>query len=167
VQAAQRILPTGEKYYTKGFEKPGSALRLGLVDVDTQIILVCEGYATGLSIRMATDHRFPVFVAFDAGNLAHVVPLLRELYPETRMLLCADDDWQTRDPISKKLNNPGRTAAKNIAKQVVGCDIVYPVFDDTRQDRDTDFDDLRTRQGLDAVKRQLFGAITMMERVHG
>jgi putative DNA primase/helicase len=116
---------------------------------------------------MATEQRFPVYVAFDAGNLAHVVPLLRELHPEVRMLICADDDWQTRDPITKKLNNPGRTAAKNIAKQVNGCDIVYPVFDGTRQHGDTDFDDLRIRQGLDAVKRQLLGAITMMERVHG
>lgn len=167
IQAAQRILPSGEKYYTKGFEKPGSALRLGAVDAGTQLVLVCEGYATGLSIRMATEQRFPVYVAFDAGNLAHVVPLLRELHPEVRMLICADDDWQTRDPITKKLNNPGRTAAKNIAKQVSGCDIVYPVFDDTRKHADTDFDDLRMRQGLDAVKRQLLGAITMMERVHG
>jgi putative DNA primase/helicase len=167
IQAAQRILPTGEKYYTKGFDKPGSALRLGVFDAYTQLMLVVEGYATGLSVRMATDRRFPVYVAFDAGNLAHVVPLLRELHPDVWILICADDDWLTRDPITKKLNNPGRTTAKAIAKTVPGCDIVYPVFDRTRQAGDTDFDDLRTRQGLEAVSRQLMGAVQMMERVHG
>ncbi|CAN5859055.1 hypothetical protein BH11PSE13_BH11PSE13_12350 [soil metagenome] len=167
VQAAQRILPTGEKYYTKGFSKPGSALRLGTVANDTQLLLVCEGYATGLTCRLATDRRFPVFVAFDAGNLAHVVPLIRELHPDRWVLICADDDHLTRDPITEKLNNPGRTAAKAIAKQTPCVDIVYPIFDRTRQAGDTDFDDLRMRQGLPVVARQLQGVIQMMERVHG
>lgn len=167
IQAAQRILPDGSKYFTKGFSKPGCALRLGVVDDATVPILVVEGYATGLSVRMATDHSLPVYVAFDAGNLAHVVPMLRDLHEDVRLLICADDDWKTVDPITKRLSNPGRTAAKSIAKQTSGCDIVYPVFDRTRQHADTDFDDLRMRQGLDAVRRQLLGAISMMERVHG
>lgn len=168
IQAAQRILPSGEKKYSYGFDKPGCALRLGLVDDATPLLLVVEGYATGLTVRAALDYRLPVYVAFDAGNLAHVVPMLRELHPEVRILVCADDDWQTRDPRTKQLNNPGRTAAKAIAKQVAAVDLVYPVFDNkTRQLGDTDFDDLRMRQGLEAVSRQLRGVVQMMERVHG
>lgn len=168
IQAAQRILPNGEKYFTKGFQKPGCALRLGAVDEDTELVIVVEGYATGLSVRMAVEHQFPVYVAFDAGNLAHVVPLLRELHSDVRMLICADDDHLTRDQVTGELNNPGRTAAKAIAKQVPGCDIVYPVFDSKKRERsDTDFDDLRIRQGLDEVKRQLLGVVAMMGRVHG
>lgn len=167
VQAAQRILPDGRKFYTAGFSKPGCALRLGVVDGSTQLLVVVEGYATGLTVRTALDRQIPVYVAFDAGNLHHVVRMLRELHPEVRMLICADDDWRTRDPITKELNNPGRTAAKAIAKQVSGVDIVYPIFDRTRQDGDTDFDDLRIRQGLEAAQRQLQGAVRMMERVHG
>ena len=131
-------------------------------------MLVVEGYATGLTVRMALERELPVYVAFDAGNLAHVVPLLRELHADVRMLICADDDWRTRDPITGALTNPGRTAAKAIAKQVHGVDIVYPVFEaKRRQPGDTDFDDLRMRQGLAAVSRQLQGAVRMMERVHG
>ncbi|RYF58463.1 MAG: hypothetical protein EOO27_12500 [Comamonadaceae bacterium] len=167
VQAAQRILPNGEKKYSYGFSKPGCALRLGAVDDNTQLVLVVEGYATGLTVRTALDRQLPVYVAFDAGNLHHVVPMLRELHPEVRMLICADDDWLTRDPITRALNNPGRTAAKTVAKLVPGVDIVYPIFDDTRQPPDTDFDDLRLRQGLEACRRQLRMAVSMMERVHG
>lgn len=167
VQAAQRILPNGEKMYSAGFSKPGCSLRLGTVNDSTQLIAVVEGYATGLTVRTALDHQIPVYVAFDAGNLHHVVPMLRELHPDVRLLICADDDWLTRDPITKQLNNPGRTAAKAIAKQVPCVDIVYPIFDRTRQAGDTDFDDLRMRQGIEAAARQLQGAVRMMERVHG
>jgi putative DNA primase/helicase len=167
IQAAQSIMPNGEKKYSYGFSKPGCALRLGAVDESTQLVAVVEGYATGLTVRTALDRQIPVYVAFDAGNLYHVLPILRELHPDVRMLICADDDWRTRDPQTGELNNPGRTAAKAIAKQVPGVDIVYPIFDRTRQDSDTDFDDLRLRQGIEAAQRQLQSAVRMMERVHG
>ncbi|WP_395351039.1 toprim domain-containing protein [Variovorax sp. UC122_21] len=168
LRGLQFIRPDGQKVYLRGFDKQGAALRLGTVEDDTQLLLVVEGYATGLTVRMALDHRLPVFVAFDAGNLAHVVPLLRELHPDVRILICADDDWKTVDQRTQRLNNPGRTAARAIARQVTGVDMVYPVFDNTRRgEKDTDFDDLRTREGLEVARRQLEGAVQMMERVHG
>ena len=168
LRGIQFIRPDGQKVFLRGFDKPGTALRLGEVDDFTPILLVVEGYATGLTVRTAIARRLPVFVAFDAGNLAHVVPLLRDLHPDVGILICADDDWQTREQRTQKLINPGRTAAKAIAKQVPGVDIVYPVFDDRKRGRkQTDFDDLRTLQGLEVVTRQLENALTMMERVHG
>lgn len=168
VQAAQRILPSGEKYYTKGFAKPGCALRLGVIDERTRLIIVCEGYATGLTIRTALDWQIPVYVAFDAGNLHHVVLLVRQLHDDVRILICADDDHLTRDPITKKLNNPGRTAARAIAKTVDAVEVVYPVFDPhTREKGDTDFDDLRIRQGLAVCTRQLHRTIRQLEAVRG
>lgn len=181
LKAVQRIYPgpradsrTGEdlpqKVYTRGFSKPGCALRLGTVEDNADdapaVVLVCEGYATGLTLRMATDRRVAVYVALDAGNLQHVVPLVADLHPDHQVLICADDDWKTCDPAGKP-NNPGRTAATEIARQVEGCDIVYPVFAPlTRQPKDTDFNDLHARQGLDAVRRQLRAVLHMMERVH-
>lgn len=169
LRAVQRILPNGAKLFTKGFEKPGCCTRLGVFDPELNpLILVVEGYATGLTARMATDWQHPVFVALDAGNLAHVVPLLRRLYPSTRILILADDDWQTRDQQTMKLNNPGRTAARAIAKQVDGCDYVTPVFNaETRQKKDTDFNDLHVREGIEAVRRQLRGVVAAMARFYG
>lgn len=168
LRGLQFIRPDGAKIYQRGFGKPGCALRLGEHPGDVRLICVVEGYATGLTVRLAVDKALPVYVALDAGNLAHVVPLLRELYPDVRILVCADDDWRTRDQHSGRLTNPGRTVAKQTCRQVPGCDFVWPVFEpSTRGEKDTDFDDLRQRQGLDAVKRQLQGCISMMERVHG
>jgi len=168
LRGIQFIRPDGQKVYLRGFDKPGSSLRLGTVEASTQLLLVVEGYATGLTVRTAIERRFPVYVAFDAGNLAHVVPLLRELHPELRILICADDDWQTKDQRTQRLTNPGRAAAKAIAKQVPGVDVIYPVFDDARRElKDTDFNDLQMRQGLEVVQRQLETVVRMMERVHG
>lgn len=168
LRALQFIRPDGAKIYLKGFEKPGCALRLGEVTDTTPLVLVCEGYATGLSIRLGVNGAFPVFVAWDAGNLAHVVPLVRALYPLKRLLVCADDDWKTFDRRTGQLNNPGRTAAKKVARDVPGCDLVWPVFNAaTRQDKDTDFDDLRQREGLHVVRRQLAGLIADMGRIYG
>lgn len=169
LQAVQRILPSGQKYFTKGFDKPGCCVRLGDIDpTATALLMVAEGYATGLSARMATDLEHPVFVALDAGNLAHVVPLLRKLYPVTRILILADDDWLTKDQHSGELVNPGRTAARFIARKVEGCDLVWPIFKAaTREEKDTDFNDLHVREGLDAVRKQLSGVVTMMARRYG
>ncbi len=169
LRALQFIKPDGGKVYQRGMDKPGCSVRLGDIDGETTaLLLVVEGFATGLTARMACDRRWPVFVALDAGNLAHVVPLLRRLYPRTRILILADDDWKTVDRVSGAPSNPGRKAAKAVAHQVEGCDIVWPVFAEaTRGEKDTDFNDLQAREGLDVVRKQLTGVVAAMARHYG
>lgn len=148
LKALQRIWPDGRKRFTRGFDKPGTCLRLGHVVVGERI-LVCEGYATGLTLRMAVGRRLPVVVALDAGNLLPVADLMRRLHPEARLLLCADDDWQTQ-------GNPGRDKALKAARAVGECDYVYPIFRRaSRGPKDTDFNDLQAREGLQCVRQQL------------
>lgn len=163
LRAVQRIKPDGQKFFTKGFAKAGCALRLGeILSEAMNVVLVCEGYSTGLTIRMATGHQLPVYVALDAGNLVHVVPLVRDLHPGHFILICADDDWKTRDHAGE-LNNPGRAAARSVAKLVRNCDFLWPVFNAaTRDEKDTDFNDLHQRQGLEAVARQIRSVLNAM-----
>ncbi len=162
LRGVQRIFADGAKRFTKGFAKTGCALRLGTV-VPGRVILVCEGYATGLTLRMATSRMFVVYVALDAGNLVHAVPLLRELHSDCPLLICGDDDHLTRDQQTGKLNNPGRTTARKVAKTVEHCDFLWPVFAAaTRGPKDTDFNDLHARQGLDAVTRQINSVLHAM-----
>lgn len=166
LRAVQRIKPDGGKLFTKGFIKNGCAVRLGEAKPGF-IILVCEGYATGLSLRMAIDHQLAVYVALDAGNLQHVVPLVRELHPDCRILICADDDYRTRDHAGRPMN-VGRAKALQVAKATVGTDILYPIFDAaTRGPKDTDFNDLHARQGLEAVRRQLGAVVQAMRAKYG
>ncbi len=154
LRAVQRIWPEGAKRFTKGFSKTGCCVRLGALEgARMKLLLVCEGYATGLTLRMATEREFPVFVALDAYNLVAVVELLRGLYPHSFILVCADDDWKSTDHVG---SNPGCRHARLAAKNTDSCEIVWPVFNDkTRQVKDTDFNDLHQREGLDVVARQL------------
>lgn len=177
LKGVQRVYPgprkhwrTGEdlpqKTFTRDCAKAGCATRLGEVDAHdwSQVILVCEGYATGLSIRMATERQWPLFVAMDAGNLSLVIEILRKLYPKHPLLICADDDWKTTQP-----PNPGRNTAKRICKMVDACHMVYPVFPATlaRSRKHTDFNDLHAVAGLDTVARQVLPVIEMVRRLHG
>jgi putative DNA primase/helicase len=148
LRGVQQIFTDGSKRFTKGLAKPGVCLRLGLVQVG-EPLLVCEGYATGLTLRMAVGKRLPVFVALDAGNLMPVCELLRALYPRSRILICADDDYRTP-------SNPGREKAHKVSRAVERSAYVYPVFlPRMRGPKDTDFNDLHIGFGLNVVQRQL------------
>lgn len=172
--ATQRIYPgprrhgrTGEslpeKTFTKGFEKPGASLRLGQV-VPGELILIAEGYATALTIRMATARTLPVFMALDAYNLMPVCSLVRALYPNERLLICADDDWKTRNH-ARELWNAGRVKATEAAKAIDRCDVVYPSFAGLpRGDKHTDFNDLQVLGGLDRVRLQLDAVLNAIRR---
>ena len=105
-------------------------------------LCVAEGYATGASIHQATG--WPVAVAFDAGSLEPVARALREANPGARFIICADDDHRT-------VGNPGRSKAEAAARAVGGV-LAVPVFGPERPDAATDFNDLATLEGLDAVR---------------
>jgi putative DNA primase/helicase len=156
LKALQVIRPDGSKRFTRGFEKPGCCLRLGHVVVG-EPILVCEGYATGLTLRMAVQRRLPVVVALDAGNLLPVLELLRALHGHSRLLVCADDDWRTA-------GNPGREKAHKASRAVERCAYTWPIFrPGNRGPKDTDFNDLHQREGLNVVRRQLRHVLPMLD----
>lgn len=148
LRAVQIIQPDGTKRFTKGFEKPRCCVRLGHVAVGDPILL-CEGYATGLTLRMAVERRLPVVVALDAGNLLPVAELMRAMHPQCRILVCADDDYRTP-------GNPGRDKAYRVTRAVADTAYTWPIFRAAnRGPKDTDFNDLQAREGLHAVRRQL------------
>ena len=106
------------------------------------VLVVCEGFATGASIHEATGHA--VAVAFNAGNLLPVAQALYNKYPALGIIIAADDDWQTD-------GNPGITKATEAA-QAVGGYLIKPQFGDSRPDKATDFNDMHQLLGPDAVK---------------
>jgi putative DNA primase/helicase len=90
----QKITPDGAKRFNKGMEKKGAECRIGEIASDDRIVMVAEGYATGRSIRMATDGTIPLSVCFDAGGILPAARALRAAYPDIHLLICADDDWR-------------------------------------------------------------------------
>ncbi|UQA71435.1 toprim domain-containing protein [Stenotrophomonas maltophilia] len=114
-------------------------------------IAIAEGYATAASIHQATGGC--VVVAWDAGNLAAVARAWRSAVPDGSFVICADNDQWTRQP----LDNPGVTHATRTAAEI-DARVAWPEFTTLHgdDDRPTDFNDLHLREGLEAVRTQLF-----------
>lgn len=84
---------------------------------DSHIICVAEGYATGMSIFMATG--YPVALSFVANNLPKVGAALRQKYPNAQFVYCADDD-SAKDDTGKKY--------AQMALDITGGIMVLPKF---------------------------------------
>jgi putative DNA primase/helicase len=160
----QEIRADGSKKYSGGMDKHGAACRLGAEPVDGDIIIVVEGYATGLSVRMAVDGKFVVFVAFDAVGLLHVAKILRGKYPNSLILFCADDDYLT--------GNKGLEKANAAADAVGRSSVLLPVFTAPRRASKndeslpalTDFNDLHVAESLEAARSQIMARIDSLSQ---
>ena len=106
---------------------------------------IAEGFATAASIHEATG--YSVIVAFNAGKLVDAAKFVQNKFPDIKIIICADDDYQTE-------GNPGLTKAKEAAKSVNGY-VAIPDFGDNRPNGFKDFNDLYQSHGIDAVKHCL------------
>ncbi len=69
--------------------KKGCFSVIGKVE-SSNIIQICEGFATGASLHQETGH-FTV-IGLDAGNLEPVASTIRKLYPSSQIIICGDND---------------------------------------------------------------------------
>jgi phage/plasmid primase-like uncharacterized protein len=138
----QFIQPDGSKKFLTGGEVVGSYFAIGRHD---SILCICEGFATGASIREASG--FAVAVAFNAGNLLAVAKLMRDKFPDYTIIICADNDVKTE-------GNPGLSKAKEAAERIGGM-FTFVKFQESELidgKVPTDFNDLHRLRGLDAVR---------------
>jgi putative DNA primase/helicase len=139
----QRIFPNGSKRHHPGGQVKGCFYSIG-DPAKSDIIYICEGFATGASVHQATGQA--VFIAFTANNLEAVTGIAKKRHPEKQIIIASDNDIETakRRP---DIGNPGRKAAEAAAAAhgVEMC--ICPI--------DSDFNDLHHAHGLEAVKKAL------------
>lgn len=145
ITSLQTISPNGEKRFLSGGKVQGGFYQIG---DESDGVVICEGFATGASIHKATG--LVVAVAFHAGNLLPVAKAIQDKFPNKKLIIAADDDWQ-------KDINTGLVKAKEAALEVGGY-LTVPQFPKNRGDKDTDFNDLHRSEGIDAVRRQIESA---------
>lgn len=166
IHSLQAIFPDAknalhrDKDFMKGGAKEGLFYTIG--KPVSGIILICEGFATGASLHEATGHA--VVVAFDAGNLAHVARAIRGAFPEMSIVVCADNDQWTTEPIS----NPGVYHARAAAREV-RAHLAIPPFSEAdgvddpekpgKKKGPTDFNDLVVLRGPEAVREAIMLAL--------
>lgn len=144
VRGFQRITTAGEKFFQSGAFVTGNFY---LIPGDMSTVFVCEGYATGASIHMATGQA--VVVAFNAGNLDAATASAKEAFSGSKFVIAADDDRWTTNRKGEPWN-PGQVKASEAAAKHC-LPMVTPAFKDLSK-QPTDFNDLHTLEGLDAVR---------------
>ena len=153
LMSLQRIWPNGDR---KQMWQPGGSVGLyNTIGADryktTKILYVCEGWATGWSIHLAT--KCAVIVAFFDGGLTTVGQIMREKFPKAKLIFCADNDRWSPVKREDKLVNPGVYAARTAGQECKGS-VAIPEFADL-EGEPTDYDDLRRAEGLKAVRTWL------------
>ena len=109
--------------------------------------VICEGFSTAASIHETTS--IPVVVSFASGQLGNVAKAISIKYPDAELLIAADDDHQTKEPIE----NPGVHFATKAAASV-RARFAVPRFCDPEA-RGTDFNDLAVIEGAGVVRSQI------------
>ena len=149
----QRIWPDGAKRPVKGTPMVGAYHVIGKPVRGGRVIIV-EGYATGVSVHLATGGC--VVVAFNAGNLQPVAVKIRAAMPDADIVIGADDDaftvYPDNHPKAGQPWNPGIEAAAQAAYAVNGG-VALPMWtENNRPGKRTDFNDLHADEGIEAVK---------------
>lgn len=91
INSVQRIAADGTKLFLTGGKAKGSVFFIGPYLARERWL--CEGYATGLSLRLALRSMYrdaQVIVCFSAGNLAYIGQTVKELRPAAYVM--ADND---------------------------------------------------------------------------
>jgi putative DNA primase/helicase len=139
--------PSKKIFWPTGVQVAGHSFVLGKIQRGKPIHFA-EGYATAASIHEVLG--VPVVVAFNSGNLFAVAKAYHEKYRDCPFVFCADDDWQSTDHADRPYN-AGLKSAKEAADATHGY-VVVPKFSD-RRPGDVDFNDLRMKEGDEALKR--------------
>jgi len=163
IQTLQFIDQNGKKSFLKGGKKQGNYFIVSKNKItQSSTIYLAEGFATAVSINMATNS--PVVVAFDAGNIEAVLKNLKEKFADKNFVITADNDLYSE-------KNIGLQKA-NLAGQKYGAKVIIPNFnnlvslnsDINHHLKPTDFNDLHQIAGLEIVKNQIHNSTQMIAK---
>jgi putative DNA primase/helicase len=149
LSTCELIDQAGRKSAIAGGAKKGgfwAAQPLPEGDGEGVTLLIGEGVATVLSAREGTGH--PAVAALSCGNLRAVAEAMRSRYPKAVVTVLADivKDTSAPDPHARE------------AARAVGGKLAVPDFGENRPEGCTDFNDLHTVRGLEAVGAAITGA---------
>ena len=146
----QTITENGKKLFAPGSRKKNAYFEIPGTKQNDQFLFVAEGFATAITVHMATGSR--VICAFDCGNLPLIVENFAEKYPNLQIVVAGDDDHFGGV-------NSGRLAAKSVAKI---SSAIFPVFS-SNEGNPTDWNDLHFRESLEEVTKQIEATLDKAE----
>ena len=158
IMSIQWISEDGEKRYFEGAGLDGAFWECWLYEAMEEnpknTILLGEGFATMLKIFQLMQDK-PVVAAMSCYQLAATAKILREKYPEAKIIITADNDHQTERKHGK---NPGiiyatTTAQSSAFGKHLADGVIYPEF--TPDENGSDWDDYAILHGNDYTASKL------------
>ena len=125
----------GNKRFQAGGKSKGAYF---VINGDSSVIYIAEGYSTGMSVRMATGNT--VYVCFNCHNIYDVTAFAKVQHKDAQIIIAGDDDFNNEI-------NAGRKYAETAAR----AHDVIAIFPEGVND----FNDAHVKYGLDAVKKLL------------
>lgn len=153
IQSLQTIAPDGTKRYSKSAAMSGGVCPIGVRLRDAPLIIVCEGFATGVTLSGAMPEAC-VLSAFHASNLFAVASWAAKERPDTDIVMAADNDRSENAPAHLKLNTGLRLACgarDNIRRPFSAGRMLLAVPEFTLREAGTDFNDLAQLHGVAVV----------------
>lgn len=145
LKSLQFIKPNGMKKLLTAGEKKGNFILINKPEYFSEI-LISEGFATGATLAEAYPESC-VLAAIDGGNLQQVAIGIRQKFPTSKIIICADDDRQT-------VGNPGLTHGRKAAI-AANVFLARPHWPEGASISISDFNDLMILKGLKEVKKQI------------
>lgn len=150
----QRIQPDGRISHMPNAPLRGTVFPFGS-DTPGQpdTIYLCEGWPNGWTIHNQT--RVVVFAVFRRSDLVAVATQIRRMNPTELIVVAATNDrWCYHTDGEWQIPSPGVMSAIKVQDHVEGVKLAIPDFSDL-DGRPTGFNDLRQREGPEAVLRWL------------
>ncbi len=148
ITGAQIIKPNGEKKLLSGSQKKGAFIAVSELEAQPETVIITEGYATALTVNQL--YKGTVLAAIDAGNLYSVAKTVRERWPDSKIIIAADNDWHSPidlDKNGKPQKNIGKISAEKAALAVNGWVTLPPT------EHKADWDDYRQQHGIEAAQK--------------
>ena len=157
IQTLQFISPDGRKKFFPGASTVGAFFAIDLDDKFLKAhpnapILLGEGYATMLTVSAATH--MPCVAAMNAGNLKSTAQELKKKFPDRKIIITADNDWETAQ---KGKSNVGLHKAR-VARDDLGLTaVVFPPFE--QNESGSDWNDYEALYGMENTSKLLMKMI--------
>ena len=154
--SVQRIYPNTGKFFIRESRKRGCFFVLGSLELS--ILVLCEGYSTGVTLFQATE--YTTVVCFDMTNLVIVTIEFRQRFPDKTLIIAGDNDFLTKqgapNPPEK---NGGLINAQKAALAVKGI-LAVPDFTGLAfTTPPSDWNDMAQILNLVAVRERIHAAV--------
>ena len=150
LSTVEMIDEAGRKSALRGGGKRGGYWATGVLAQGQEAtfpILVAEGVATALSAREATG--FQTVAALSAGQLEAAARSITTMFPGAPLVILAD--------VLKDTGEPDPRAAD--AARSIGAALAIPNFGPDRNPAETDFNDMHSALGSEAVRKVILSAL--------